>query len=105
MEFPTLINWTSPFPFYGLLSGIFYFYSNFNRTFCAQTVEALIRHCILQCLIWVCTVFNSHIKDARLTWVNWLKGKQYVNPKTADLDLHFFPKNDCSRLNRIRAKA
>ena len=89
----------------GLLGGIFHFHSNFNGTFCAQTVETLIRHCILQCLIWVCTVFMSHIKDARLTWVNWLKEKQYVNPKPADLDLHFFPKNDSSRLSRIRARA
>ena len=39
LEFPSLINWTSPFPFKGLLGGIFYFYLNFNRTFCKQTVE------------------------------------------------------------------
>ena len=25
MEFPALINWTSPFPFEGLLGGIFHF--------------------------------------------------------------------------------
>ena len=28
MEFPTLINWTSPFLFSGLLGGIFHFHSN-----------------------------------------------------------------------------
>ena len=32
------------------------FYSNFNRTFCRQIVETLIRRCILQRLIWVCNV-------------------------------------------------
>ena len=45
MEVPIFINWTSPFPILGLLGGIFHFYSNFNRTFCKQTVETLIRHC------------------------------------------------------------
>ena len=35
---------------------IFHFYSNFNRIFCKQTMETLIRCCILQCLIWVCSV-------------------------------------------------
>ena len=30
MEFPTLINWTSPFPFSWLLGGIFHFHSNLN---------------------------------------------------------------------------
>ena len=34
MEFPTIINWTSLFPFLGLLGGIFNFYSNFKRNFC-----------------------------------------------------------------------
>ena len=38
MVFPILINLTSPFPFQGMLGGIFHFYSNFNRTFCKQTV-------------------------------------------------------------------
>ena len=35
---------------------VVYFYSNFNRTFCKQTVETLIRCRILQHLIWVFTV-------------------------------------------------
>ena len=59
MEFPTLMNWTSPFPFFGLLGGIFHYYSNFNRMFriiCKQIVENLIRHRILWCLIWFHTV-------------------------------------------------
>ena len=35
--------WTNPFPFQELLATIFHFYSNFDRTFCQQTVEILIR--------------------------------------------------------------
>ena len=27
-----------------------------NRTFRKQTMEILIRHCVLRCLVWVCTV-------------------------------------------------
>ena len=34
----------------------FNFYSNFNRTFCEQIVEALIRCCVLRRLIWFCSV-------------------------------------------------
>ena len=59
MYFPILINWTSPFPILGLLGGIFYFYSNFKRNFCKQTVENLIRRRILRCLIWFCTQFTN----------------------------------------------
>ena len=56
MEFPTIINKTSPFLFKGLLGGIFDFYLKFNRLFCKQTVETLIRCGVLLHLIWVCTV-------------------------------------------------
>ena len=45
--FPIFINWTSPFPILGLLGGIIYFYSNFKRNFCKQTVENLIRRRVL----------------------------------------------------------
>ena len=38
------------------MDGILHFYSNFNRTFCNQLVETLIRHHGLRHLIWVCTV-------------------------------------------------
>ena len=38
MEFPILIDWSSLFPVLGVLGGIFYFYSNFNRTFWKSTV-------------------------------------------------------------------
>ena len=40
MQFPTLINWASPFSLEGLLGGILHvFFFNFNRTFCEQTVD------------------------------------------------------------------
>ena len=39
MEFPTDINWTSPFPILGLLGGIFHLYLNLKRNFCMQTSE------------------------------------------------------------------
>ena len=42
MEFATSIFWRSPFPILGLLGGSFHFYSNFDRTFCKQTIETLI---------------------------------------------------------------
>ena len=59
---PPLINWTSPFPFLGFLSGILHFYSNFKRNFCLQTVEHLIRRRVLRRLIWFCTVCRCHTK-------------------------------------------
>ena len=31
MEFPTLMNWTSPFPILGLLDCNFHIYSNFKK--------------------------------------------------------------------------
>ena len=52
----TPINWTSPFPFKGLMGGIFYFYSDFKGTFCKQTAETLIRRHLLLHLNWVCIV-------------------------------------------------
>ena len=62
MEFLTLISWTISFTFLGLLGGIFHFYSNFNSTFCKQTVETLIRCTV--CTVCLC----STKKDARLIW-------------------------------------
>ena len=56
MDLPTLISRKSPFKIIGVLGGVFHFFPNFNRTFCKQTVKILIRHRIMQCLIWVCTV-------------------------------------------------
>ena len=56
MGFPTTISRTSPFPVLGVSGGIFHFYSNFNRIFCKQKLETLIRQYFLRRLIWVCTV-------------------------------------------------
>ena len=56
MEFPTVINWSSPFLFQGMFGGIFHFYSNFKRKSCKQTVETPIRRRVLGRLIWVCTI-------------------------------------------------
>ena len=53
------------------MGAIFLFYSNFNRTFCVQTVGTLIKQRRMRRLIWVCTVFICPTKkDARLIWVN-----------------------------------
>ena len=66
MNFPISIGRTSLFQILGVLGGTFHFYSNFNRTFCEQTVETLIRRRVLglHCLP------VSHKKDTRLIWVN-----------------------------------
>ena len=71
MEFPTIIHLSGPYPLYGLMGGIFHFYSNFNRTFCKQTVETLIRHSVMRRLMWVCIVCLCPTKRtlARLIWV------------------------------------
>ena len=57
MEFPILIIWTGPvhFHFKGCLVVFVFFYCNFDRTFCKQTLETRIKCCILQHLIWICT--------------------------------------------------
>ena len=72
MDFPNFINWALSFPILGLLGGILYFYSNFDRTLCKQTVEILIRRRILGRLIWVCSVcLCPQNLDARLKWVSF----------------------------------
>ena len=40
----------------------FIYFQIFNRTFCKQTVEILIRHRIMRCLIWDCSVCLCPIK-------------------------------------------
>ena len=57
-----VINWTSPFPFQGLLGGIFHVYSNFKRNFCLQTMENLIRRRVLRRLIRFCTACRCPTK-------------------------------------------
>ena len=58
IEFSILIIWKCPFPLYGLLGGIFHFYSNCNslRIFCLRKQWRQIRFHILRHLIWDCTV-------------------------------------------------
>ena len=73
MEFPSLINWTSHFPFKGLLDDSFHSYSNCDRTFCKQTVETLIRRHIVRFLVWVSTVCTCPTK--RTLGLNWLMFK------------------------------
>ena len=71
MEFSILINWTSPFSFEGMLGGNFQLYSNFDRIFCKQPVENLIRRRVLWLLICLCTGWlMAHKKETRLKWVN-----------------------------------
>ena len=49
----------------------FYFNLDFDRTFCKQTMETLIRHSNLSHLIHVCTVcIYDQKNDATLIWVN-----------------------------------
>ena len=62
MEFPTLFNWTSPFPFYfaRVVARYFSFLFNFNRLFCKlYAAFDLGVHCFTM----------SHKKDAILIWV------------------------------------
>ena len=54
MKFSTLINWTSPFPFYGFLDGIFFLFK-----FCdPDQTSDLGLHCLPR-LKWVKTVFSE----------------------------------------------
>ena len=68
MEFPSLINFRCK----GSLGGTFHFYSNFDRTFCKQTVEILIRKSGVWSPLFAASGLGlhclpmSHKKDARL---------------------------------------
>ena len=69
-----IINGTSPFPILGLLGGKFHFNSNFNRNFCKQTLENLIRRRVLWRLVLsLHGLLMSHKMDARLKWVKHFK--------------------------------
>ena len=56
MDFSILINRMNPFTNLGVAGAFFYFDFIFNRISSKQTVNILIRCCILRRLIWVCTV-------------------------------------------------
>ena len=62
MDLPTLICRTSPFPILWVLGGTFHCFPNCNRMFFEQTVKNLIRHHIMLCLIWICTLCLHTIK-------------------------------------------
>ena len=72
MDFSILINWTSPFLVLGVSGVLFHFYSILNRNSCKQMVKTLIRHQVLQPLIWVYTLcVGPKKRNARLLWVNF----------------------------------
>ena len=62
MKLPTFIKWTSLFSSSGLLGVVFHSYLNFDGTSCKHTVENLIRHCSLWCLIFACTICRCPTK-------------------------------------------
>ena len=82
MDLPTLTSRMSPFPIKGMLGGTFHFFPNFDKPFCKQIVKILIRHCIIRCLIWICTVCLCHIKRIRLIWVKTPKSSEAVQIPT-----------------------
>ena len=95
MEFPILIKWTSLFPFWGLLGGIFHLYSNLNRTFCKQTVETLIRCYSLQHLSWVCTVHQQE-------WIKRSALSQQVTTRQQWTDANAWETQDTKNINESR---
>ena len=66
MEFPIIIDWTSLFPFEGLLCGIFHFYQNSNITFCKQIVETDQTPRVAAADLVLHYLSMSHKKDPRL---------------------------------------
>ena len=70
MKLPISIKWTSPFSSSGFFGVVFHSYSNFNRTSCKQTVENLIRHCVVASDLGLYYLSMSHKKSASLIWVN-----------------------------------
>ena len=61
-DLPTLISRMNPFPILGVLSGFYHCFPILIGTFYKQTVKILIRHRIMRCLIWTCTVCLRPIK-------------------------------------------
>ena len=65
---PNLINWTNPFL-------LFPFDPNFDRLFCKQVAQTLIRRRVLWRLIWLCTVCQCPTKRALgLYWLTMCFG-------------------------------
>ena len=65
MEYPSVMNWTSPFPILGLLGDIFHFYLIFKRNFFKQTEN---RSDATYCGVWSGFALFANVpqKDARL---------------------------------------
>ena len=80
MDLPTLLSNAIPFPILGLFSGILFIFPNFNRPFCNQTVDTLIRRRNIRRLIWVYIVCLCPTKRPLglngLSWFIRLKGNQ-----------------------------
>ena len=93
MDFPSSISLTSQFPILGLLGSI---YSNFNRTFCKQTVENQIRRRILRRLIWLSTVWWCPIK--RTQGLNGIMGESFLGNNIIFKDKFQVQKMYCIRL-------
>ena len=69
-----------------MLGSIFHFHSNFNKTFCKQTVKTLIRRRVLRRVVRVCTICLRPTKWTLglygLTWNQLIKCKRqmtYIN--------------------------
>ena len=103
MDFPISIGRTSLFGTLGVLGGILHFDSNFNRTFCEQTVETLIRRRILRRLIWVCAVCLCPTKkDAMLIWVNYMQWFVLIKIKgKLARTVELITKVSCGKLHNI----
>ena len=69
MNFPIAIDRARLFQILGALGGIYPFYSNSNRTFCEQTVEALIRCRRTMSDLGLLCLPMSYKKNAMLIWV------------------------------------
>ena len=84
--FLNFINWTSQFQFLGLLGCISQFYSNFDRAFCNNTVETLIRRRFMRRLIRVCTVCLCSI--TRTLGLYGLKARVQLDSGTRSLNIN-----------------
>ena len=63
------IKWTNPFQFYVFWGGVFYiFYSDFNKTFCKQIMETLIRCSVLLILIYRYYKYGEWVFSADLSY-------------------------------------
>ena len=81
IEFPTVINWNSPFLFQGMLDGVFHFY---NILLTVDAASDLGLHYLPM----------PHKKDARVTWVK-LNEYAYAIKSSHGLG-HLYPAGDAT---------